>query len=169
MKKRLIRSRFTIAAGLVLLAGCGGGGERPAEQAETSSAVDSPEVAVDGAAAAAGTTGADETPAGASSDPFAGFELAAGETASIEPRRIALRLVNPDDGTAIVFADGGAGEVLLDSVAARSEARVDVLTRAPVVTLRSVGPSGRELRATEVTVGPDTVVAVGVGVGSRGP
>lgn len=160
MNNRSSRGRSTIAASLVVLAlaACGDAQERPSEDAAAMPPADS--------AIAPDTTGtAEPSPAEVSDDPFAGFELEAGEAAGAEPRRLSLRLVNAGEELAIVFADGGAGEVLLDSVPPQSEARVDVLTRAPAVTLRSVGSSGAELRTTEVTLGPDTVVAVRVGAG----
>jgi hypothetical protein len=63
---------------------------------------------------------------------------------------------------AIVRASGGADEVLLDTVPPTATHRVDVLTRAASVTLRSLGEDGRTLRTIDVAAGPDTVVEVRV-------
>jgi hypothetical protein len=100
--------------------------------------------------------------AGSADDPFTGFQLDADPVNHVE-RRIALLLRNHDARTAIVYADGGAGEVLLDSVPPGSDIRVDILSRAGTIALRSVTPEGDLLRATEVSPGADTVVGVIVG------
>ncbi|MFW6089842.1 MAG: hypothetical protein ACODAB_08820 [Gemmatimonadota bacterium] len=99
---------------------------------------------------------------GSASDPFTGFELEADPAGAVE-RRIPLLLRNQAARTAVVYADGGAGEVLLDSVPPGSDARVDILSRAATIALRSVAPDGELLRETEVSPGPDTIVDVIVG------
>lgn len=117
--------------------------------------------------------GADSSRAGApdtglSADPFPGFELDANPAEAVE-RRVALLLRNHAARTAIVYADGGAGEVLLDSVPPGSDVRVDILSRAATIALRSVAPDGELLRETEVSPGPDTVVDVIVGPAPAAP
>lgn len=96
-------------------------------------------------------------------DPFAGFELSADPQVSAELRRLSLLLRNDGPSVVVVHADGGAEEVLLDSVPAESRHRVDLLTRAPVVTLRAEAPGGRTLSTAEIAVGPDSIVEVRVG------
>jgi len=106
---------------------------------------------------------------GGAADPFAGFELDAGPGADAADRRIALLLRNHNAGMAIVYADGGAGEVLLDSVAAGSAVRIDILSRASMIALRSVTEDGALLRATEVSPGLDTIIEVVVGSAADSP
>ena len=140
-------------------AACGGSGDAVDDGARPGGAMldDSveTETVVDSSAAPRDTGSAD--------DPFRGFELDADPAANAVERRIALLLRNQAARTAIVYADGGAGEVVLDSVPPGAETRVDVLSRAATITLRSVTPEGELLRATEVSPGPDTIVDVIVG------
>lgn len=162
MKRNIRRIGPWVVVG-VLAAGCGGssGTDESAARAEASvadSAADMDSLAV--------ASSADETAAGTAADtadPFAGFELDAGPTVSTDLRRLSLMLRNDAPTMAIVHADGGADEVLLDSVPAGSGRRVDLLTRASVVTLRAETPDRRALRTIEVAVGADTVVEVLVG------
>lgn len=118
--------------------------------------------------AAADTSPAAAPEPGSAADPFTGFELDADPANAVE-RRIALLLRNHDARLAVVYADGGAGEVLLDSVPPGSEARVDIVSRAATIALRSVAPDGELLRETEVSPGPDTIVDVIVGPAPRAP
>lgn len=83
-------------------------------------------------------------------DPLFGFDLDAPAANTSEQHRLALRLRNDGEEDALVFADAGAGEVLVDSVAAGSWSRVDILTRASRVVLRSATPAGRSLRHIEI-------------------
>lgn len=83
-------------------------------------------------------------------DPLFGFDLDAPAAGTSEQHRLALRLRNDGEEDALVFADAGAGEVLVDSVAAGSWTRVDILTRASRVVLRSATPAGRNLRRIEI-------------------
>ena len=62
--------------------------------------------------------------------------------ATTEPDTYPLVIFNPHPVTLIVFADGGAGEVLLDTVDAGDSARVRLLIGADSVTLRAVSPDG---------------------------
>lgn len=105
---------------------------------------------------------------GLAADPFTGFELDAAPANGVE-RRIELLLRNHDARLAVVYADGGAGEVLLDSVPPGSDVRVDILSRAATIALRSVAPDGELLRETEVSPGPDTIVDVIVGPAPAAP
>lgn len=105
---------------------------------------------------------------GLAAAPFTGFELEADAADAVE-RRIALLLRNHDARMALVYADGGAGEVLLDSVPPGSDVRVDILSRAATIALRSVAPDGELLRETEVSPGPDTIVDVIVGPAPAAP
>lgn len=118
----------------------------------------------------AGDTATASAPAAgdtAATDPFAGFELNAGPEISADLRRLSLLLRNDGPSVVVVHADGGAEEVLLDSVPAESRHRVDLLTRAPVVTLRTEAPGGRTLSTAEIAVGPDSVVEVRVGTAAE--
>ena len=118
----------------------------------------------------AGDTTTAEAPAvgdTAPADPFAGFELSADPQVSAELRRLSLLLRNDGPSVVVVHADGGAEEVLLDSVPAESRHRVDLLTRAPVVTLRAEAPGGRTLSTDEIAVGPDSIVEVRVGTAAE--
>ena len=90
-------------------------------------------------------------------DPFFGFDLGRTVASTTEQREVALRLVNEGLEDVLVFADAGAGEVRVDSISAGGWARVDLVTRAPVVTLRSTDLGGRFLRRVEITVGSDSV------------
>ena len=93
-------------------------------------------------------------------DPFFGFDLDRTVATATEQRKLALRLLNEGAEDVLVFADGGAGEVRIDSVAAGAWTRVDLLTRAPVVTLRSISLSGRVVSRVEITAAADTVTDV---------
>ncbi len=103
-------------------------------------------------------------------DPFFGFDLDGTVAATTEQRHLALRLLNDGSEDVLVYADGGAGEVRIDSVAAGARTRVDLLTRATVVTLRSTSLTGRELRRVEITTTTDTVrdVVISATVGPEG-
>ena len=62
--------------------------------------------------------------------------------ASADPDTYPLVIRNPHRVPVVVFADGGAGEVLLDTIAAGDSARVKLLIAADSVSLRAVGPDG---------------------------
>ncbi len=83
-------------------------------------------------------------------DPLFGFDLDDTIGSTSEQRRLALRLRNDGEEDALVFADGGSGEVLIDSVPAGTWTRVDVLTRASRIVLRSATLTGRNLRRIEI-------------------
>lgn len=140
--------------GLILLGGalaCGkadGGGDGSGADSETVS--DSSRVP-DGDSSAA------------PDDPFGGFELP-GDSGAGDMRKFRLRLRNDGDGIAIVFADGGAGEVLVDSVPAGSWRPVDIESRARFVRLRSVDAAGDPLREIDLGQPADTAVDVAVGL-----
>jgi hypothetical protein len=95
-------------------------------------------------------------------DPFRGFDLPS-ENGTGEMRRYKLRLRNDGDSLAIVYADGGAGEVLLDTVPAGSWRPVEVDSRARLVRLRSVTPGGDLLRETELGVPADSAIDLAIG------
>jgi len=90
-------------------------------------------------------------------DPFSGFDLGDTVAAATEQQEVFLRLRNSGSEDALVFADGGAGEVQVDSIGAGGWTRVELVTRAPTVILRSTDLHGRLLRRVEITVGADTV------------
>lgn len=152
-------SRFALLLCLVALAGsC----DRPDGDVEAADpAADVPEVpdtaGLADSLAVAGDSEAD------SAHPFAGFELPAGHPVGREARLARLLLSNASDEPAIVYGDGGAGEVLLDTVPPESERRVDVTTRAFRLGVRSETAAGEALRRDEVTVGADSVLEVSVG------
>lgn len=102
-------------------------------------------------------------------DPFAGFSVDAGPGAPGPERRLPLRLLNHSDAPAIVYADGGAGEVVLDTIEPGVEARIDVLTRSPALTLRSLAPGGREMETARVEAPLDSVLDIVVGRPSPTP
>lgn len=166
-------NRLSVVSVLVLVTvlACGGSDEATDEvRPDGSAAADAPAALEDsvalGEAADSSRAGAPDTELDA--DPFTGFELDADPANAVE-RRIALLLRNHDARTAVVYADGGAGEVLLDSVPPGSEIRVDIVSRAATIALRSVAPDGELLRATEVSPGPDTIVDVIVGSSPAAP
>jgi hypothetical protein len=138
-----------LVAGLLAL-GCGGT-DGDAGQA------DGTPVPADTAVSATDSTPADTTP-----DPFTGFRLESEPGASAELRRLALSLRNDGPVPAIVRASGGADEVLLDTVPPGATRRVDLLTRAPSVTLRSLAADGRTLRTGDFALGPDSIIEVRV-------
>ena len=80
-----------------------------------------------------------------------------------EERLLALRLRNLGGEDAVVSADAGAGEVFLDSVEAGRWSRVDLLTRGPVVTLRSARSSGETIHQLDLDAVQDSVVEINVG------
>lgn len=160
-------NRWLRVPGLVLLpiaaavaaSACGGSGDAADEHARPNGAMLEDSVRADSAA-----DDADDAAAlGTGNDPFMGFELDAESAANDVERRIALLLRNQGSRTAIVYADGGAGELLLDSVPPGADARVDILSRAATIVLRSVSPEGGLLRTTRLHPGPDTIVDVIVG------
>lgn len=59
-----------------------------------------------------------------------------------DPDTYPLVILNPHGVTVVVLADGGAGEVLLDTIAAGDSARVKLLIAADSVSLRAVGADG---------------------------
>lgn len=150
-------------AGCLSLAGCldtdANGSATPVDSTAVTAAQDSVGDTAIARARAAGDT--------ASTDPFAGFELSADPQISADLRRLSLLLRNDGPSVVVVLADGGTEEVLLDSIPAESRHRVDLLTRAPVVTLRSEAPGGRTLSTAEIAVGPDSVVEVRVGTAAE--
>lgn len=162
-------NRFSAVSVLILATAlaCGGADDAtddpPPDGADAAALNDS---AAHGSVADSNLAGAPDT--GSVADPFTGFELEADPAAAVE-RRIALLLRNHDARTAVVYADGGAGEVLLDSVPPGSDIRVDILSRAATIALRSVAPDGEVLRETEVSPGPDTIVDVIVGPAPAAP
>ena len=97
--------------------------------------------------------------AGASdpTDPFFGFDLGQPVATTTIQRAFRLRLRNDGDEDVLVFADGGAGEVRIDSVTAGQWTEVELVTRAPLVVVRSATPAGRNLRRLEIDPVADTV------------
>lgn len=158
---------WTLGGALALwLAGaaCGGGGDGSADGANASDTgtADSTAMSGDSTEAATGVD-AGASPANPSAeDPFRGFDLPS-ENGTGEMRRYRLRLRNDGDSLAIVYADGGAGEVLLDSVPAGSWRPVEVDSRAHIVRLRSETPGGAMLREAELGAPADTAVDLAVG------
>lgn len=120
-----------------------------------------PESAVDRLVAVDSATVPHRTPV-ASKDPFSGFGLGDTVAVATEPQEVLLRLRNDSSEDVLVFADGGAGEVQVDSIGAGGWTRVELVTRAPTVILRSTDLHGRLLRRVEITVGTDTVREVSV-------
>ena len=120
-----------------------------------------PESTVDRRVAVDSATVPQRTPA-ASEDPFYGFELGDTVAVATEQQEVMLRLRNDGSEDVLVFADGGAGEVQIDSIGAGGWTRVELVTRAPTLILRSRDLHGSLLRRVEITVGADTVREVRV-------
>jgi len=99
----------------------------------------------------------------AAEDPFRGFNIGGRGESGHEEKLLALRLQNGGTEDAVVFAEAGAGEVLLDSVPAGRWSRVDLLTHGPVVTLRTARSSGETIHRLELAAVPDSIVEVNVG------
>lgn len=162
---RLSKVSVLFLVGALGASACGGSGDVENDGARSESEMLEDSLAHDSVADSAAAGSRDTT----ADDPFTGFELDAGPAVTADRRRIALLLRNQDARTAIVYADGGAGEVLLDSVAPGADSRVDILSRAATIALRSVTPEGDLLRSTEVSPGPDTIVAVIIGPAAATP
>ena len=160
-----MRRIWPALAACLTLAGCvdsdsnANGSGTPVDSTTVAAAPDSAGDTTTAEAPAAGDT--------APADPFAGFELSADPQVSAELRRLSLFLRNDGSSVVVVHADGGAEEVLLDSVPPESRHRVDLLTRASVVTLRTEAPGGRKLSTAEIAVGPDSIVEVRVGTAAE--
>lgn len=163
-------NRLSIASVVVVATALACGGSDDATDEALPDGSDAPAALEDSVAPgdAADSSRAAASDTGLAADPFTGFELDADPANAVE-RRMALLLRNHDARTAVVYADGGAGEVLLDSVPPGSDIRVDIVSRAAAIALRSVAPDGELLRATEVAPGPDTIVEVIVGPGPAAP
>ncbi|MGI9037972.1 MAG: hypothetical protein ACR2GQ_03820 [Gemmatimonadota bacterium] len=162
-----------VALSLLGVAACGGADGEGDGRARDAADADSAAVAEAGtneAPARGGDTTTLSATRGAAkasdADPFQGFDLPS-ENGTGEMLRYRLRLRNDGDSLAIVYADGGAGEVLLDTVPPGSWRPVEVDSRARRVRLRSVTPGGDLLRETELGVPADTVIDLAVG--SRAP
>lgn len=102
-------------------------------------------------------------------DPFYGFDIDRPSTESRQEKLLALRLENSGAGDAVVFADAGAGEVFLDSVASGSWSRVDLVTQGPAVTLRTARSTGETIQHLDLAVVPDSVIDVLLGDPAAGP
>ena len=74
------------------------------------------------------------------------------------PDTYPLVVRNPHDVPLAVFADGGAGEVLLDTVAARDSSRIRLLIAADSVTLRAVGLEGVSGSEERIALDPESEV-----------
>ena len=81
-------------------------------------------------------------------------------------RLFALSLKNESDEPVRVFADGGAGEVEVDTVPPGTTRRVDIESRAATVRLRSAPLTApdRVILQLNLTVPPDSVEEVLVGL-----
>ena len=137
---RAVRAGLAALAGLGLAACAGEGGEPLAEElatAETDAIVVPDTLAADSAAPDPDTAEADRP----------GLPAMPGEGAQREFR---LRLVNPHDREARVFASAGAARVALDTVPGRDSTLVDIRVRADGILLeaedeRGVGVGSIEL------------------------
>lgn len=146
-----------VAAGVTLATGCAESRSEPSAEIVADSSI---------------TGGLTEPPSpepADSLDPLFGFDLDAPAAGTSEQHRLALRLRNDGEEDALVFADGGSGEVLIDSVAAGSWTRVDVLTRASRIILRSATPTGRSLRRIEIETDLDMLREVVIQAETNSP
>lgn len=100
--------------------------------------------------------------------PFRGFDIDRSAESRIE-RTVALRLRNDGSEDAVVYADAGAGEVLLDTVAAGRWSRVDLVSFGSIVTLRSARASGESTHQLDLAAVPDSIIEVNVGEPSATP
>ncbi len=121
----------------VFPAGCDTPPDRPAP--EVSEPVSQPGSVGAGADTAAGSLGI-EAAQGATAD--SGNWRPLSVPSPTDPDTYPLLVINPHRVPLIVLADGGAGEVLLDTVAAEDSTRLRLLIGADSVTLRTVGPDG---------------------------
>ncbi len=90
-----------------------------------------------------------------------GAETGADEPFVEEPpplRTYRVRLVNPSDAAALVYARAGAEAVLLDTVPPRDSVRVDVEVRADRLQLEVTDVSGEGRGSGELQLHADTVV-----------
>lgn len=76
---------------------------------------------------------------------------------TLELRTYPLRLVNRMEQPALVYADAGAGRVLLDTIGPLDSVRINVEVRAREVTLQATGLTGRPLIAATIAPAPDSV------------
>lgn len=136
---------------LVALCGCAaacGGGAPPPEDPERPAGAEAlaPSEEAEEASAAAGTPG-----------PAAGpLPILPADT--LHPlRSYALLLVNGGPGPAVVYADAGAGRVLLDTVAGADSVRVNVRVRATRLRLEAADRWGEPLGAGAVELVADSV------------
>lgn len=158
--------RWAIAAvatfALVVAGACGGNGD--GDSTELADREGAPDTSITSADTASAADSASEPTVGMNGeDPFHGFELPSAGEPRREARVARLLLRNASDEPAVVYGDGGAGEVLLDTVPPEGEQRVDVTTRAVRLGLRSETTAGEALRRDEVSVGVDSVLEVPVG------
>lgn len=163
-----MKRRAIVGVGVSLLlagigcSGDGAGGDDASENAAGRDSTALAEAAGDSVPTDHGDSATSAAPRASTEDPFRGFDLPS-ENGTGEMRRYRLRLRNDGDSLAIVFADGGAGEVLLDTVPAGSWRPVEVDSRARLVRLRSVTPGGSPLRSTELGAPADTAIDLAVG------
>lgn len=168
MKKMAgVRTAIGCLLGFVALAwACGGPpGE---EDAGASSAEGSAAVAEAGGAetGAAGGEPATDTARVQGTGPAAAGSADGRETGAEEPlveepprlRTYRVRLVNPSDTAALVYASAGAEAVLLDTVPPRDSVRVDVEVRAERLQLEATDASGEPRGSGELELDPDVVV-----------
>ena len=162
--RRYATTMYAAIACLPLVAGaCGGGGDSGDPSESTAAAARDTTAATLDTAAMSDSTMADSIAAAHGGDPFHGFDLDSVADARSEAKVARLLLRNDSQDDAVVYGTGGAGEVLLDTVPAESERRVDVTTRAVRLGVRSETVTGEDLRQDEVTVGVDSVLDVSVG------
>ena len=162
--RRSATAMFAAIACIPLLIGACADGDDAGNRSEPASAAsaDTADAPLD-TSAMADPAMADSIAAAHDQDPFHGFDLDSVAGARNEAKVARLLLRNDSEETAVVYGTGGAGEVLLDTVPAESERRVDVTTRAVRLGVRSETVTGEDLRQDEVTVGVDSVLNVLVG------
>jgi len=129
-----------VLAVALFASGCDRGPDRPAAEVfepATPPGTDVPPVA------AAGDTAIDaarDTAGRATADTGGWRPLTV--PAPADPDTYPILIVNPHPVPLAVFADGGAGEVLVDTIPAGDSARVRLLIGADSVTLRAAGSDG---------------------------
>ncbi|MFW6084199.1 MAG: hypothetical protein ACODAA_03205 [Gemmatimonadota bacterium] len=170
MTPRRARTTSLVAAFLAAFLAAGCGDDQAGERAGPPGAGEAPDTAAPSVdPTAGGPAAADTATATPSGDPFHGFDLPSDGAVRRESRVARLLLRNTSDEPAVVYGDGGAGEVLLDTVPPDGERRVDVTTRAVRLGLRSESTAGEALRRDEVSVGLDSLLEVSVGRTASAP
>ncbi len=155
-------SRLAVGLALAVLAGCGDLEDDRAESSDASTGTahaDSSE--------ASARTGLAESPEADGRDQRGQRDAAEDSPlvlgrggvpiVAVETRTYLLQLVNLTGEPAVVYADAGAGRVVLDTLDARDSARVNIEIRAREVRLEASDLTGRTLREARISPRADSL------------